>query len=63
MITIRLAVGAVAPTADGDHLGYARQVRTPCWPGAAWNPAEIEAIVCGHGHVDHATGLPSPPSA
>jgi phosphoribosyl 1,2-cyclic phosphodiesterase len=30
---------------------------------AAWNPAGIEAIVCGHGHVDHATGLPSPPSA
>ena len=32
-------------------------------PRAAWNPAGIEAIVCGHGHVDHATGLPSPPSA
>ena len=23
----------------------------------------IEAIVCGHGHVGRATGLPSPPSA
>ena len=30
---------------------------------AAWNPAGIEVIVCGHGHVDHATGLPGPPSA
>ena len=29
-------------------------------PRAAWNPAGIEAIVRGHGHVDHATGLPSP---
>ncbi len=29
MITIRLAVGAVAPTADGGHIGCARKVRSP----------------------------------